>query len=51
MINSITYEEDGIMVVVMPHGILLRGASEGIIRQRIIENNLIDTIIGSKILI
>ena len=30
----------------MPHGVLDRGESEGLIRQRIIENNLIDTIIG-----
>ena len=44
MINSM--KENGITVVVMPHGILFRGASEGIIRKRIVENNLIDTIIG-----
>ena len=30
----------------MPHGVLFREAGEGFIRQRIIENNLIDTIIG-----
>ena len=30
----------------MPHGVLDRGESEGLIRQRIIENNLIDTIMG-----
>lgn len=44
MINSMN--ENGITVVVMPHGVLFRGAGEGIIRQRIVENNLIDTIIG-----
>lgn len=38
--------EEGITVVVMPHGVLFRQASEGIIRERIVENNLIDTIIG-----
>ena len=30
----------------MPHGVLDRGESEGLIRRRIVENNLIDTIIG-----
>ena len=44
MINSM--KENGITAVVMPHGVLDRGESEGLIRQRIIENNLIDTIIG-----
>lgn len=44
MINSM--KENGIIVVVMPISILSRGESEGLIRQRIIENNLIDTIIG-----
>lgn len=39
-------DEEGRMAVVLPHGTLFRGASEGIIRQRIIEDNLIDAIIG-----
>lgn len=30
----------------MPHGVLFRAAGEGFIREKIIENNLIDTIIG-----
>ncbi|TXJ41399.1 hypothetical protein EPJ66_03200 [Brachyspira aalborgi] len=30
----------------MPHGVLFREAGEGFIREKIIENNLIDTIIG-----
>ena len=34
------------MAVVLPHGALFRGASEGIIRQRILEDNLIDAVIG-----
>lgn len=38
--------EDGRMAVVLPHGALFRGASEGLIRQRIIEDNLIDAVIG-----
>ena len=39
-------EEDGRMAVVLPHGALFRGASEGLIRQRILEDNLIDAVIG-----
>lgn len=38
--------DDGRMAVVLPHGALFRGASEGIIRQRILEDNLIDAVIG-----
>ena len=30
----------------MPHGVLFREAGDGFIREKIIENNLIDTIIG-----
>ena len=43
MINSIN--ENGITVVVMHPGVLSREANEGIIRKRIVENNLLDTII------
>ena len=45
MINSMS-EDDGRMAVVLPHGILFRGASEGLIRKRIIEENLLDAVIG-----
>lgn len=38
--------DGGRMAVVLPHGTLFRGASEGIIRQRILEENLIDAVIG-----
>lgn len=38
--------EDGRMGVVLPHGVLFRGASEGKIRQKIIELNLLDAVIG-----
>lgn len=37
---------DGIMTIVLPHGVLFRGAAEGTIRERLIEANNIDTIIG-----
>ena len=37
---------DGIMTIVLPHGVLFRGGEEGEIRKHLIENNKIDTIIG-----
>jgi type I restriction enzyme M protein len=38
--------EGGTMAIVLPHGVLFRGAAEGKIRQTLIEKNRIDTIIG-----
>ena len=38
--------DDGRMAVVLPHGALFRGASEGKIRKGILEDNLIDAVIG-----
>jgi len=37
---------NGTMAIVLPHGVLFRGSSEGDIRQRLLEKNHIDTIIG-----
>ena len=37
---------DGIVATVMPHGVLFRGGAEGEIRRRIIEDDLLDTVIG-----
>lgn len=37
---------DGIMSIVMPHGVLFRGGAEEEIRKNLIENNNIETIIG-----
>ncbi len=37
---------NGTMGIVLPHGVLFRGAAEGEIRKRLIERNYIDTIIG-----
>lgn len=37
---------DGIMTIVLPHGVLFRGGEEGQIRQKLIESNHIDAIIG-----
>lgn len=38
--------ETGRMGVVVPHGVLFRASSEGKIRQQLIEENLLDTVIG-----
>lgn len=39
-------EDDGIMTIVLPHGVLFRSGDEGKIRENLIEKNNIDTIIG-----
>lgn len=36
----------GVMAIVLPHGVLFRGAAEGKIRQAIINKNYLDTVIG-----
>ena len=38
--------EEGIMTIVLPHGVLFRGGEEGEIRKNLIEKNKIDAIIG-----
>ena len=44
MISSI--KEDGKAGVVLPHGVLFRGSSEERIRQSILENDLIEAVVG-----
>jgi len=44
MISSLN--EHGRMGVVLPHGVLFRGASEGRIRKQLIDENLLDAVIG-----
>lgn len=44
MLHSLS--DGGRMGVVLPHGVLFRGASEGKIRQQIIDMNLLDAVIG-----
>lgn len=39
-------KEDGTMGIVLPHGVLFRGAKEGKIREKLIEDNRIDAVIG-----
>ena len=38
--------KEGTMGIVLPHGVLFRGDSEGQIRRKLLEKNNIDTIIG-----
>ena len=38
--------QSGTMAIVLPHGVLFRGGAEGEIRQRLLEKNYIDIIIG-----
>lgn len=41
-----TYEGRGKVGVVVPHGVLFRGSSEGKIRQKTIEENILEAVIG-----
>lgn len=43
---EVAYEGKGKVGVVVPHGVLFRGASEGKIRQKTIEENLLEAVIG-----
>lgn len=38
--------DEGTMAIVLPHGVLFRGAAEGAIRKTIIEKNYLDAVIG-----
>ncbi|WP_291527859.1 type I restriction-modification system subunit M [Bacteroides sp. UBA939] len=43
---EVAYEGRGKVGVVVPHGVLFRGAGEGKIRQKTIEENLLEAVIG-----
>jgi type I restriction enzyme M protein len=43
---EIALADDGRVGVIVPHGVLFRGGSEGLIRQTLIEENLLETVIG-----
>jgi len=45
MTETIT-EDSGRVGVVVPHGVLFRGSGEGKIRQKLIEENLLDAVVG-----
>lgn len=44
MISSLSV--NGRIAAVAPHGVLFRGSAEGRIRQRVVEENLLDAVIG-----
>ena len=39
-------KDSGRMAIVLPHGVLFRGAAEGVIRKALIEKNYLDAVIG-----
>ncbi|PRQ11648.1 type I restriction-modification system subunit M [Corynebacterium sp. 13CS0277] len=39
-------KHDGILAIVLPHGVLFRGGEEAVIRRQLIERNHVDAIIG-----
>jgi type I restriction enzyme M protein len=41
-----TYEDTGKVGVIVPHGVLFRGSSEGQIRKQLIDENLLEAVIG-----
>ena len=43
---EVALEKEGRVAVVVPHGVLFRGAAEGRIRQKMVEDNLLDAVIG-----
>ena len=43
---EVAVEKQGRIAVVAPHGVLFRGAAEGRIRKQLIEDNLLDAVIG-----
>ena len=45
MVETIT-ETSGRMGVIVPHGVLFRGSTEGAIRRKLVEENLLDAVVG-----
>lgn len=43
---EITLEGEGKVGVIVPHGVLFRGGKEGLIRQKMIEENILEAVIG-----
>lgn len=41
-----TTADSGRVAVVVPHGVLFRGAAEGVIRKKLVDENLLDAVIG-----
>jgi type I restriction enzyme M protein len=43
---EVAKRQSGRVVVIVPHGVLFRGGSEGEVRKKLIEENLLDAVIG-----
>ena len=43
---EVALEGEGKVGVIVPHGVLFRGGAEGVIRQKLIEDNLLEAVIG-----
>lgn len=43
---EIAKRQSGRVAVIVPHGVLFRGGAEGRIRQRLVEENLLDAVVG-----
>lgn len=43
---EVAFAKEGRVAVVVPHGVLFRGGAEGKIRKKLIEENLLDAVIG-----
>lgn len=43
---EIALADDGRVGVIVPHGVLFRGGSEGLIRQKLIEENYLEAVVG-----
>jgi len=43
---EIAYEDEGKVGVIVPHGVLFRGGAEGRIRKQLIEENLLEAVVG-----
>lgn len=43
---EVALADDGRVGVIVPHGVLFRGGSEGLIRQKLIEENLLEAVVG-----
>lgn len=42
-------KDSGTMAIVLPHGVLFRGAAEGVIRKKLLEDGSIDAVIGMPV--
>nr|WP_234799151.1 N-6 DNA methylase [Xanthomonas citri] len=47
LLHGLQYlKDDGVMAIILPHGVLFRGGKEADIRRKLLEDGHIDTVIG-----